>query len=230
MSPRHEGRSSDEIRRDIERTRAEMDETVDALGDRFSPGQLVDQAWGIVRRQKGGVGDVARQHPVPLALMGLGVAWLAIEQASGNGHRSVGAGTYERAEGRVGPYRGDEIGGHDEGTAEKAKHKLSDAAGDAKEKVSGARHKAGDAASAASKRAHEGADRVRTGARRRADQAKHGFDSLKERSPLALGAISFGLGMASGLAAPTTHWEDEVMGEKSDALKERTVETARRPW
>jgi ElaB/YqjD/DUF883 family membrane-anchored ribosome-binding protein len=253
-------RSSTEIRRDIERTRADLDETVDALERRLSPGQLVDEAWQLFKREGRGAGDIVRDHPVPLAIMGLGVAWLAVERATGND--AIGdAGRYRHtaadtpAEGRKGPYRGDAIDHDDRDWAhhspsmgdrardighaakdamdrvtDRASDLLDsarDAAGSAKDRLSDARHSAGDAG----EHARERVDDVREGARRRAHQArdmaqqrasqvKHGFEEVLERSPLTLGAISFGLGLAAGLAVPTTRWEDERLGRTSDALKE----------
>ena len=89
-------RDPDEIRREIARTRAEMDDTVDELGERLSPGRLVDDVWARFRRAGGlsAIGETVRDHPVPVALMGLGLAWLAIEQASGRSTAErVGPGT-----------------------------------------------------------------------------------------------------------------------------------------
>lgn len=37
--------------------------------------------------------------------------------------------------------------------------------------------------------------------------------------PLAVGAMAFGLGLASGLSVPTTRWEDETMGGAADEVK-----------
>lgn len=253
-------RSSTEIRRDIERTRAEMDETVDALERRLSPGQMVDEAWQMFKRDGRGAGDIVRDHPVPLALMGLGVAWLAIERATVSDSDSERArfrntATDLPAEGRVGPYRGDAVD-HDDRDwahnspsigdrardighgAKDAMHNVADRAGDlmdsaknavggAKERMSEAKHSASDAG----EHARERADHLREGTRRRAHQArdmaqqrasqvKHGFEEVLDRSPLTLGAISFGVGLATGLAVPTTRWEDERLGRTSDALKE----------
>jgi hypothetical protein len=77
-----EGRSSEEIRREIDRTRAEMDETVGAIQQRLAPSNIVDQAWDSL---KGGSGvaaqyawDWIKHDPLPFALIGIGVAWLAV--------------------------------------------------------------------------------------------------------------------------------------------------------
>jgi hypothetical protein len=250
-------RSSDEIRRDIERTRAEMDETVDALENRLSPGQLVDQAWSMFRRSGSGAGDVVREHPVPLALMGLGVAWLAIERATGGDadaeRRYHGAGTYERAEGRVGPYRGDAVTSdegwpHDtdspgmvahardvvsdarDGIAEKAsgiRDSIAGKVGGAGEAVSDARDRAEEGLGTAARRTTEMAGRAKQQARERAREARYGIMSFMDDQPLVAGAVAFGLGLASGLAVPSTPLEDRVIGDTSDAVKETVGETAR---
>lgn len=247
-------RSSTEIRQDIERTRAEMDETVDALERRLSPGQVFDEAWQLFRREGRGAGDVVRDHPVPLALMGLGVAWLAVERATadrppaGDADRPRSNTAHASAEGRRGPYLGDAV---DHGDTEWAHNSPSfgdrardvgrgakdalvnatDRAGEAlesaKDAVGGARHatsdagdRAGELAGQVRDGAHRRADQVRDSAQERARQVKHGFEEVLDRSPLTLGAISFGLGLATGLAVPSTPWEDKHLGRTSDALKE----------
>jgi hypothetical protein len=251
-------RSADEIRREIERTRADMDETVDALGERLSPGRIVDELWARLRQGDGlsGVGDMVREHPIPLALMGLGIGWLAVERATGDGGRErerVGPGTWARAEGRRGPYGPDAVR-HDDpdwvhtGAATKLKARLSEVGerlSDVKERVSDAVHeKTGSAAESArdlearaaavghdvreraTGKAHELRDRtadtahrVADGARERARGARQGLRELMEENPMVIGAIAFGVGLASGLAAPTTPAEDRLMGRASDTLK-----------
>lgn len=241
-----DNRSSEEIRRDIEGTRADLHETVDALERKLSVGQIVDELWG---RMKSGsdsspaaaVGDVIRDHPVPLAMMGTAVAWMAVERATrSEGVRlrskygDAGPGTESRAEGRRGPYRGDELddasSDDDDSlidrasdTAEDVKAKAGDAkarAGDAKAKVSDAADrlgsKASDAADTVKSQTSSAAHAVKSTAR----DAKHGFRSLMDDQPLAVGAIAFGLGLAGGLAAPTTRWEDEALGAAADAVKD----------
>src|SRR5689334_10264661 len=89
-------RSADEIRREIERTRSEMDRTVGALGDKLSPGRIMDDLYLKFRSEGGAaLGDAIKSHPLPFTIMGLGLGWLAYEQSRRNGH--VGPGTYGRA-------------------------------------------------------------------------------------------------------------------------------------
>lgn len=248
MAETPQDRSSDEIRRDIEGTRAEMHETVDALERKISPGQLIDRVWGWLRgggaeSTLSSAGSVAREHPVPLSLMGLGVAWLAVERATGSGEYrssrrgSVGPGT--RA--RVGPYEGDEVLGEErsapgeaketaESAVEKAKSKGSAAARSARTTTAEAGRKASSAASrmseSASETAEEWQSRAVEQARRRGRQMKRGLRSTMEEQPLAVGAVAFGLGLAGGIAAPRTRLEDRTMGGAADAVKEEAKDVA----
>ena len=138
-------REAERIEREIARNRAEMSETIDALERRLSPGELFDELWTRMRGGETGanVSETIRDHPVPLAMMGLGLGWLAIEKATQSrsdelrARLGAGAGTYERAEGRVGPYRGDDaIDAHprdDEGPG--MTDRIRDAAGGLKDRV-----------------------------------------------------------------------------------------------
>lgn len=258
-------RSSEEIRREIERTRADMDETVDALGERLSPGKIVDELWARLRQGDGlsSVGEVVREHPIPLALMGLGLGWLAVERATGGPGRErerVGPGTWARAEGRKGPYGPDAVR-HDDpdwphtGTGTRLKARLSEMGervSEAKERVTEAMHHGaeevtGEArelkarASAMSHEVHdratekahelrertgEAAHRVADATREGARSARQGFWDVLEETPLVIGAIAFGLGLASGIAAPTSPAEDRLMGRASDTLKDEAKRVA----
>lgn len=262
-------RSPEEIRREIERTRSHMDETVDAIGDKLSPGRFVDELWARAQTEgAAAVTNTLREHPIPFALIGAGLGWLVMEQAKARSD-GVGPGTYGRAEGRVGPYRGDAVDRHDPdwehasaGTRMKAKvagaghavkeklsdagsrlketaaaagHSVSEAGQSVRERAASATHAAGekltDAAHSLQERAAEAGDvvteRVSSAARvaserarQGAGKAKEGFWQLLDENPMALGAIAFGLGLASGMSAPATRWEDERMGRFAGPLKD----------
>ncbi len=95
---------SDVIRKDIAHTRSEMDETIDELGERLQPRQLLDEAldwWQSTRPRRGGDGRRAmgslqsigkaalqqvREHPVPSLLIGAGIAWLLFGEEQEDEH------------------------------------------------------------------------------------------------------------------------------------------------
>ena len=71
---------------EIERTRADMTETVDAIQERLNPQNLKEQAKDKVREatvgkaQEAGSGivDTVKANPLPAALTGIGLGWLFI--------------------------------------------------------------------------------------------------------------------------------------------------------
>lgn len=97
--------SPEEIRRDIDRTRSEMDRTLDALGTRLDPRSLADDLWDMARSAIGGsragekltdkvadidyagytkrIGasalDAMRENPIPTLLGGAAIAYMLFE-------------------------------------------------------------------------------------------------------------------------------------------------------
>ncbi len=75
-----------EIESRIARTRAELGQTLDAVSVELAPRHLVEQGVDMItdflsanRPDGTGFGAAFRADPVPLALVGLGVAWLVAE-------------------------------------------------------------------------------------------------------------------------------------------------------
>jgi gas vesicle protein len=71
------------IERDLEHTRARLDATLDALQQKLSPGQMVDEAMTWFKSGSGAefgrnLGGNVRDNPLPIALIGVGVAWLMV--------------------------------------------------------------------------------------------------------------------------------------------------------
>jgi ElaB/YqjD/DUF883 family membrane-anchored ribosome-binding protein len=84
--------TSAELRSEIERTRAEMDQTFDALERKMTPGQILEEVWyltrGGTRAGASKLWHVAREHPLPATVIGLGLGWLLVESSRGNGRSS----------------------------------------------------------------------------------------------------------------------------------------------
>jgi ElaB/YqjD/DUF883 family membrane-anchored ribosome-binding protein len=74
------GRTSEEIRSEIERTRADMDETLAALESKLAPRQLGRDALHHLKDRStakaGKLRQVAREHPLPTVAVGLGAGLL----------------------------------------------------------------------------------------------------------------------------------------------------------
>jgi hypothetical protein len=241
------GPGSREIRSDIERTRREMDRNLDALEQKLTPTQLALEAWGLFR---GGstagasrLWRIAREHPGPAAVVGVGLAWLMTEASKGEGRGRRDspryAGAYGYGYGGNRGYSNDPATGfgypppdwdseQHEGRVSSALHtakdKVSDVAGTAKEAVVGAKDRMVDATETARERATELSHQARERARYQARRAQVGFWQTMEERPLALGAAALALGVVAGLLVPSTRKEDELMGETRDRLMDRARE------
>ncbi len=82
---------TEQIERDIERTRHDMDETIEEMEQRIKPGHLIDEAMNWFRSSDGAsetvrsvgksVATQIKEHPIPSLLIGAGLAWLACESS-----------------------------------------------------------------------------------------------------------------------------------------------------
>jgi uncharacterized protein DUF3618 len=185
------GRSSEEIRSEIDRTRADMDETFAALDYKLTPSQLLLEGWNLFRGgSTAGAGKlwrIAREHPGPAAVIGLGLGWLLVDSSRseddrtrrtryGSGYRGgyeYGEGEYLGYTGSTGYAQTSYAGGYagttgytgeydtEEGRLSAAKEKVKDAAGTVKHAVADAGHKVGDVAHQARERVSDLGDRTR---------------------------------------------------------------------
>ncbi|HWN42558.1 MAG TPA: DUF3618 domain-containing protein [Thermoanaerobaculia bacterium] len=170
--------SSRQIRSEIENTRREMDRNLDALESKLTPTQLAMEAWGLFR---GGstagasrLWRIAKQHPGPAAVIGVGIAWMLSENTKGSDDRAeygyrpgyAGAYGYTGRRGYTGyagttGYETGYAGDYDEGEGRvssalhNAGDKVSSAAGTAKHAVTGAASTAKDAVTGAASTAKD---------------------------------------------------------------------------
>jgi hypothetical protein len=83
-------RRPQEIQAEIDRTRREMDGTLSAIEQRLTPGQMFDQGLQYLRNSGGSefianLGDQAKNNPMPVALVGIGLAWLMASNRGNSG-------------------------------------------------------------------------------------------------------------------------------------------------
>jgi ElaB/YqjD/DUF883 family membrane-anchored ribosome-binding protein len=74
-------RRPEKILAEIDRTREEMHRTLTAIEQRLNPQELLNQGLDYVRHSGAtefvqNLGGAARQNPLPVALTGIGIAWL----------------------------------------------------------------------------------------------------------------------------------------------------------
>jgi hypothetical protein len=235
MKASDDGDSPEELEHKIGRTRVDLGITIEALERQLAARQLVEKGLDMVNETLGGYDGVTRfvrDNPVPVALFGLGAAWL-IAQNTGlvdrvvNDER-VGAATRRAGElasnvaGRVGLGSSSEDSGRPLGHTGNAivdqqsdndsgwMHQVSGAAGGA---LRSARDSGGAVLSRAGDLAGGGYGRV-------ADQITDTF----ERHPLVIGAVGLMAGALLAAVLPSTDVENEWMGETRDQLLEQAQE------
>lgn len=97
-----------ELSREVEEARSQLERTVSELSDRFSPGELIDQALAMAREHGGqfgrNLGSQVKDNPVPMILTGVGVFWMMLSSgsktyASGDQAQAAGGSIQESAKG-----------------------------------------------------------------------------------------------------------------------------------
>ncbi|WP_187431363.1 hypothetical protein ROLI_030050 [Roseobacter fucihabitans] len=82
----NENRSPKEIERDIEEQRSDLTSNLEGLQDKFSIDTIVRQIGDQFREHGGDIGrsvsDQVKANPIPLALTGIGLAWMMFGNAS----------------------------------------------------------------------------------------------------------------------------------------------------
>jgi hypothetical protein len=206
-------RSSDEIRRDIERQRDELDVTTKVLQHKLAPRELAEQLWHDMRDRVGGGADevvhLVKRHPLPLGLIGAGIAWWIYESSSGRGPSFGNGDDYDRDDTGVGSMS---TGSYRSGSGSSYASAYQSGG---EEESEGWRQRAGRAAQRSS-------ERLRTGAA----SARHGFTEAVDRNPLALGAACFSLGVLAGIAVPSSGWEVRTLGDTSAKVGNRAKRAA----
>ena len=209
-----------EIRADIEETREEMGGTLNELGDRLEPGNLVQQAKANVRDATIGrveetargisdmVMDTIKNNPIPAAIAGAGLALLWVNRSNGNGttrsgDRAYGYGGQFDRSGQAGPDIGQRAG---------------QVAGTVGDSVSGAVGTVKDGAG-------EAVSTVAQGATQAVDEVGWRLDRFMQANPLAMGAIAVGAGALAGTIIPETPQEQQFMGDASRQVAD-TVQQA----
>lgn len=200
-------RNANEILAEIDRTRSDLDLTLDAIERRLAPNQLVDQGFEYLRHSGGrefvsNFGGAVKANPLPVALVGLGVAWLMFaNRTHSSGAGALGADTEDVEEWAS-------------GTASSVKDRLARGA-------EAAREKAGATAEAARDRWSRASATTRYQMRR----ARAGYEHVLREQPLALGALGLAFGALLAAAAPRTRKEDELMGAAASRFKQGLSDT-----
>jgi hypothetical protein len=166
----------------------------------------------------------ARANAIPLAMIGLGIGWLAM--ASRGRRRRSEAGFMGRVE-RRGTQRFEYEKGYaaegrdwDESGGETTREQ-----GRVRSAVEGTLERAGELSSRAGRRVEKGVESAGKRARELGHRARDGFVRAEHtavdfgrENPLAIGAVTLAAGVGVGLLLPSTQREDELLGAARDRM------------
>jgi hypothetical protein len=241
-------RRTREIRAEIEQTREDMSETIDAIQEKLRPGNIVSEATERVRtaatervrnmvgsasesaqgameqtRQYAGeVVEGARGNAIPAAMIGVGLAWLLVDRFRGN-DRERGFRPYRSS------YRTPLYHEADEyyRTPEARYGGAPSRADYGYEEYTERGERLSEGFTRASRGAGEAASRARETVTRTGRQARSRFQRLLNDNPLLVGAAAMMVGAAVGMAMPETEKENEWLGEAKDTVVDRAQDMAR---
>ena len=224
--------------REVERARADLSDTLDALKEKLTFGQIFDEAR--TKFMSGDGGDFlrnlwrqARDNPMPAVLAGTSLLWMMM--GSNRERRQYGAATGFRTQGgdglRTAAESARETG---TGAMEQARHaaasvgeSMRSMAGTVGESMSSAGHaarSAGETAGEFMQSAMSTAQDATRTAQQMGHETRRTISDLMEQQPLLIGAAGLALGALIGAMLPRTRLEDEYLGEARDQLGEAISE------
>jgi hypothetical protein len=165
--------------------------------------------YGEQEDRTSGILDRVMSNPVPAALAGIGLGWLAFAENDGDDDRGY------RNSDRYG-YRY----GTESETGESAMSRVSETVSDAASSVS-------DTAEQMTARAQDYAQDATARARRTGRRAQNELQRMTQENPLAVGAGALLLGALVGLSIPETERENEMLGETRDSMVDKAQQMAR---
>lgn len=242
---------TDRIESDLNDSRTRLNDTLKAMGNKLSPGQMLDEVMGLAQGQAGqfagNLGRQVRDNPLPALLIGAGVALYALNARHGHAHddgdwhaerryRSLEEARW--ANPRQDGESDDDYGArmHDHySRALDMKQRAGEAAHEFKARVSQTVDGIRDAAHSARERLGQGAAQashyVADKARNLGDRASHlagDAQNMYQNTPLAAGALALAIGALIGASTPLTDMERERLEDVADAATRAGANLAER--
>jgi ElaB/YqjD/DUF883 family membrane-anchored ribosome-binding protein len=204
--------SSAQLEREAKQTRSQLAQTLDELRERITPGQLVDQAVDYAKDSGGRlfVRNLGRQttaNPLPVALIGAGIAWLMLSNGRRSGADANTTSINRAAEtaidkarqsmtdagARIGEFS-QQAGSQAQEFGQEASNRVSDWTADASARVTDARQRFRGMADSARKTAEQSAQQATSTASQAAsslsDTASSAYETTKARAADAYGAAA----------------------------------------
>jgi ElaB/YqjD/DUF883 family membrane-anchored ribosome-binding protein len=239
------------IRAQIDETRRQMDETIDALGQRMQGRHLVDEALHFVRKQTENgnmtqlknqlkrsadtavhsVVNTVKANPIPAALVGAGIAWYVYSQTRDDSSQTNYYADGDPIRGYTDePYGGAAGGGSDVGQfvdggeSSGMSERIREKADEIRDRSREAIHTAKEKLHEAGERASELGTQVKQRSRELVRQGRDRVVDTVDKHPLESGLVCLALGLLAGLALPTAPRVRTAIAPRARQLRRRTEE------
>lgn len=245
---------TDRIEADLNASRHRLNDTLEALGEKLSPGQMLDEVLGLAQGQAGQfaakLGRQVRDNPMPTLLIGAGVAMLLLNHQRQDGAPAASSEDWssdrrfrsiEEARWSTTRLAGEAEEAFNErlhaahAKALDLKQAAGEAIGDFKTRVAHAvaavEH---GAVEARARLAHAFSDvanytqRQAANIGHKAAEARRGAEHFYEDSPLAVGAIALAVGAIVGSLTPLSPQEREGLSGVADNAVRASADLAER--
>jgi hypothetical protein len=216
--------TSEQLERETEKARARISETLDELRAQMTPGHVVDRLVDYATDTSGGMffrnlRQQAVDNPVPVALVGVGLAWLALSGRRASTNETSTDNVISRTTDKV-SVAGDELAGDATSRVQRAARSAMDTAAETASTTY-------DVAADQARRAGDNLQKSVSDMRGKVAASGRSMMDFIHEQPLVLVGLGLAIGAAIGAAAPSTEAEDELMGETSDAVKDETADLAK---
>jgi len=244
---------TDRIEADLNESRTRLNDTLQALGTKLSPGQMLDEVLGLAQGQAGQfagkLGRQVRDNPMPTLLIGAGVALLLVNKQHGGGshvesddwHTERRYRTLEEAR-----WSNPRNAGENDEDYDSRLHDIYSKTLDLKQRAGEAAHdfkaRVARTVDGVRDRAHDARDRIghtlssashrvvdtAQGIGERASHATARAQSFYQDTPIAAGALAMAIGALLGTATPLTDTERERLRGVADSATNMGADAADR--
>ena len=242
--------TSEQLEQEIDRTRGGIEETLSQLHERLSPNLLIEDLLDYAQANGGGdfVRNLGRQvtgNPLPVALIGAGLAWLMLAPNRGGevlgsmqsrlGGLADNFNEWKRTEAMTN-YDRDRQSDSGDSNSDGLYGRATDAMGRASEAVGGARERVSDLAGRARDTTSGAYQKVSSSVSSAVDSVSakmpstRGITNFVQEEPIVLAGIGVALGAIIGAMLPATRIEEQYVGPTAGSLKEQAKEAAREQW
>jgi ElaB/YqjD/DUF883 family membrane-anchored ribosome-binding protein len=244
---------TDRIEADLNQSRHRLNDTLSALGDKLSPGQMLDEVMGLAQGQAGDfakkLGAQVKDNPLPTLLIAAGVGMLLLNRNHGGStgissddwHHERRYRSLEEARWNTSRVAGETDSAFEErvhqayaktlGLTQKAgeavhefKTRVGQAVESARQAAEGVRNRAGQMFSDAKHAFGHQAENLG----QRASDVRHKAENFYDETPLAAGAIALAVGALIGASTPLSRTERETLSGVADKAARTGADLAER--